>query len=231
MNKTEQLQSLVSKEFISKLSHHTRSPFNGLLGFSELLLSNKKKLKSADADEYLLRVNMLAKKAFISSENMMMWLKIITGNIQAQSIPNTFSAILEHAYNLNKEGLLLKKINFHSEVEPNFTVQGDSFLLNCIFANLISKAVKLGSDESQIMLKAYSQKQLQSITISYSGMEIESEVVRNFFSSQNTTPNPDLFEPELDIELWICYHLTRLQNLNFGVQFLKNDEVIFSVTS
>jgi signal transduction histidine kinase len=231
MNKTEQFQSLVSKEFISKLSHHTRSPFNGLLGFSELLLLNKKKLKSADADEYLLRVNMLAKKAFISSENMMMWLKIITGNIQAQSISNSFSSILEHAYNLNKEGIQLKKINFQSEVEPNFTIKGDSFLLNCIFANLISKAVKLGSDESQIILKATTVKEVHSILVSYSGMEIESEVVRNFFSSQNTTPNANLFEPELDIELWICYQLAKLQNLNFGVTFLKNTDVVFSITA
>jgi K+-sensing histidine kinase KdpD len=216
---SEQFTSQVSKEFLSKLSHHTRSPFNGLLGFSELLLLNQQRLKPEDATEYVLRVNMLAKKAFLSSENMILWLKIASGHMQAMSTPVLFSGAYDHAYNLNKEGLQLKKVDFEGEVEPNFTLTGDSFLVNSLIANMVSKAVKLCSDASLITLTAKTVNDKATVSVVYSGMQVESEVVRNFFSHATRSSAADLFAPELDIELWICYHLAKTQHMHFSVRF------------
>lgn len=231
MMASEQLTALVSKEFLSKISHHTRSPFNGLLGFSELLLLNQQRLKSDDATEYLLRVNMLAKKAFLSSENMIIWLKIASGHMQALSSPVPFSSAYDHAYNLNKEGLQLKKVDFRAELEPNLTLTGDSFLINCIMANLISKAVKLCADDSELVLTAKTENDKPVIRVTYTGMEIESQVVKNFFSGDHDGSNAALFAPELDIELWICYHMAKIQNMQFQVFFAPGKTTTFQLSA
>jgi two-component system sensor histidine kinase/response regulator len=226
MKAIDQLHALVSKEFLSKLSHHTRSPFNGLLGFSELLLLNQKKLSDADEVEYLLRVNMLAKKAFISTENMILWLKLVSDNVQVISAPIAFAGVEEHAYNLSKEGIQLKKIHYESTIEPKFALTGDSFLMNCLFTNLISKAVKLGSEGSEIILSGEIVKGKQVVSINYTGMDIESEIVMDFFAGKGESA---LFAPELDIELWICYQLAVLQNLRFSIMFSKIDGTTFVI--
>ena len=222
MTAKAQFNSLLTKEFLSKISHHSRSAFNGLLGFSELLLLNKGKLDDEDATEYLLRVNMLAKKAFISSENMILLLKIFSADLMAPKHPVLFSTLLATSYNLNTEAFKLKNIEFISESEPGFTVNCNSTLTTSMLSNIISKAVTLCSDNSRIVLTAKTVKNKQVINLTYKGFEIESEAVHQFFSNQDSTPDTDLFAPELDIELWICYQLAKLQDVYFGITFSKS---------
>lgn len=231
MNNKGNIEALITKEFLSKISHHTRSPFNGLLGFSELLLLHQHKLSPEDTTSYLQRVNMLAKKAFISADNMILFLKITTSNIQIQSTVVPFSSVIDHAYNLNKEGLILKNIDFVTEIEPNLTLSTDSLHLNSLLSNMFLKALKLCNDDSKISVLAKNIGNKAFISVNYTGMEVESEIVRHFFASGKKDEKIELFAPELDIELWICHQLANLLNMNFSVNFSKSKGTTFTLES
>jgi len=227
MNTKDDSKSLLTKEFLSKISHHSRSPFNGLLGFSELLLLNQKKIKSESATDYLLRINMLAKKAFISSENIILFLKLFSNNLTVIKSSTIFSSILEQAYNINKEAFKIKNVEFVRSAEADFTINCDAFLTGNIFSNLISKSLKQCDENSKIIFESKIVKQKRLISISYTGMPIDSETVRTFFKDKNS--KIDSFAPELDIELWICLNLANIQELNFKVSFGKNNSTTFSL--
>ena len=218
---------LFTKEFLSKMSHHSRSPFNGLLGFAELLLLNQNKLKSESATDYLLRINMLAKRAFISSENINLFLKIYSKNLTPVISSALFSSILEQSYNLNKEAFKLKEVEFVKELDESLFINCDAFLTGNILSNVLSKALKLCEDGSVVTFSSSVTKQKNVFSIAYTGMQIESETVQEFFTK---TASPDnLFSPELDIELWLCYQLATAQNMHFGLTISNNNQTTFSL--
>ncbi len=223
----EKISALLTTDFFSKISHHSRSPFNGLLGFAELLLINQHKIGTEDAREYILRINMLSKRAYISSENNVVLLKIISGNIKPVDSSFPFSSVIDHISNINKEGLILKKIDFKPEVEIGLTINKDPFLMNLIFANILSRAVKLCNEESEISMLAKTTKNKKIISLNYQGMPIESDIVGKYFSSQSK--ESELFPPELDIELWICHKLLLLQGSKLVINYTEKLGTTFVV--
>ncbi len=72
-------------------------------------------------------------------------------------------------------------------------------------------------------------KQKNVISVTYSGMGVESEVVKAFFDALESSETIDLFEAELDIELWVCYRLAKLQNMNLKVHSPKGKTTVFTI--
>jgi len=211
-------EKIFTKEFLSKISHNSRSPFNGLLGFSELFLLNQKRIKPESVNDYLLRINMLAKKAFISSENMVLFLKIYSNNIDPIISSTSFKTILDQSFNLNKEAFEIKKVVFQNNIQNDFTINCDAYLTGSILSNIILKSIKLCDDQSKITISSKEINGKQHISVEYTGMKIESEIVQDYFSSENYDMTK-LFSPELDIELWLCINLSVIQGFKFGVTF------------
>jgi len=230
MNTAQDYKKLLSKELLSKLSHHSRSPFNGLLGFSELLLINQHKLDQEDATEYILRVNMLAKRAFLFSENVIFLMKILSENVSPVLTNVLLKGAIDYATNICKEEIILKKILFTKEINSSSAINADPLLLNSIFANLLSKAVKLADDESPITITESKEKNVSSIAITYKGMHIENETVLDFFSRKNNSSD-ELFAPENDIELWITFQLVKIQDLTLTISTLKDKSTRFKIES
>ncbi|MFN3446844.1 MAG: histidine kinase dimerization/phospho-acceptor domain-containing protein, partial [Bacteroidia bacterium] len=71
----------VDKQLLSRLTHHVRNPFNGIIGFSDLLANHFDKLVDDDKKSYIQIVHQLSKKALLRSENLAWWLKFYTENI------------------------------------------------------------------------------------------------------------------------------------------------------
>ena len=223
----ENKSTIFTDNFFSKISHNSRSPFNGLLGFSELFLLNQKKISPESITEYLLKINMLAKRTFISSENNILFLKIYSNKIVPLKTNSSFLTIFSQSFSLNKEAFEIKKVTLENQVKIDFSLNCDSFLTTSILTNIISKAIQLCDDQSRITITSKSEDSNCNISIEYSGLNIESEVVRKFFTHQNK--KQDLFAPELDIELWICYQLAKLQNIQFQISFHSKNTTIFTI--
>jgi len=219
--------TVFTDNFFSKISHNSRSQFNGLLGFSELFLLNQKKITPENTTEYLLKINMLAKRAFISSENYILFLKIYSDKIVPLKTNSSFLTILSQSFSLNKEAFEIKKVTLENLVKIDFSLNCDSFLTASILTNIISKSIQLCNDQSKITISSKSEDSNRNISIEFSGMNIESDIVREFFTHQNKTQ--DLFAPELDIELWICYQLAKLQNIQFQISFDKKNSTTFII--
>jgi PAS domain S-box-containing protein len=75
-----ELNSTKDKLF-SIIAHDLRSPFNAILGLSELLIENTKDFEVAESEKYLEIINSSAKNTLILLDNLLTWAKSQTGKI------------------------------------------------------------------------------------------------------------------------------------------------------
>ncbi len=69
-------------DLVSYISHETKGPFNGLIGFSDLLSSHYDKLSDDSRKEYLTVVNQLASKSFLQLQVIVYWIKLMSNNVK-----------------------------------------------------------------------------------------------------------------------------------------------------
>ena len=67
--------------FISILAHDLRSPFNSLLGLSEILIEDIRKLNTDEIEDIANNINQSAKSSFKLLENILSWARAQQGKI------------------------------------------------------------------------------------------------------------------------------------------------------
>lgn len=66
---------------LSILGHDLRSPFNSIIGFTDLILENLPELDSATLESYLKQVNNSAKSTYYLLENLLLWARSQSGKL------------------------------------------------------------------------------------------------------------------------------------------------------
>ena len=123
----------IDKGTLSSVTHHVRNPFNGLIGFSDLLVSHFEKLSERDKVAYSMLLYNISRQAFLRLENMIWWLKLISGNIQMINRDIYLKDCVENTVNFYKEELLSKPIHIsyanveniiiHTDYPPSITLR------------------------------------------------------------------------------------------------------------
>lgn len=154
--KNEQLMStLYTRErMMSVLSHDLRSPIASLDSAAELL-------STEDLDRETEKAIIGQFKGRTSSvldliDKLLLWTRSQTNNIQYNETELNLSCIEEIAQNICS--LLATEKNIHCEVNfgnvSNAKVLGDRDMLETVFRNLISNAIKYSSEEGKVQITA-----------------------------------------------------------------------------
>jgi K+-sensing histidine kinase KdpD len=69
-------------KFFSVIAHDLKSPFQGLLGFTDLLLEDFDILQKEDIHKYLLNIRNASYNTYGLLENLLEWSRIQSGRIQ-----------------------------------------------------------------------------------------------------------------------------------------------------
>lgn len=76
----------VDYTLLSHFAHDTRGPFNGLLGFSELLIKQFDQLSPTQQLDYLRIINQQAVRSYINTQLFIAWVKHISDNLKIQPV-------------------------------------------------------------------------------------------------------------------------------------------------
>ena len=79
--------AIKSKDKLTGLiAHDLRNSFNNILGFSELILSNRQNLNENQIDEYLQNIHDSTKGAHKLTEDIVSWSKSQTGDLESKKL-------------------------------------------------------------------------------------------------------------------------------------------------
>ena len=169
-------------KFFSIIAHDLRSPFNNILGFSELLVENLNKFEAAETEKYLVIINSSANNTLILLDNLLNWAKSQSGRIIFNPKKIIFSNVILEIIKLKKSLAKAKNISLNYFSSDEIEVYADENMLRTVLRNLISNAIKFTQFGGNIRVYAILKQDRVEITVSDSGVGINEEVRNKLFS-------------------------------------------------
>ncbi len=166
-------------KLISIISHDLRSPFNSLLGFSEILTTEYDSLTRDEIQEYQKAIYDASKNLYNMTTNLLHYSRFQMGRFEYNPVNVKLINVINHSLNLLKGNALKKQLNLMAEIDNDLEVFVDEDMLSSILQNVISNAIKFtnkGGDVKVITNKiSYDNKQFAEVIIQDNGIGIGKE--------------------------------------------------------
>jgi len=197
-------------KFFSIIAHDLKSPFNALLGFSELLLENHKEYNDETRETYIRLINEGSIKTYNLLENLLTWAQSQTGRIKFTPEKISTLTIIKETISLLKETAGNKRISLITDIEKDLLVNVDKNMINTVMRNLLSNAIKFTPKRGEITIKSRairdkSNQAFAEISVRDSGVGISPEIQAKLFKiTENVTTKGTEAETGTGLGLIIC---------------------------
>jgi PAS domain S-box-containing protein len=129
-------------KFFSIVAHDLRSPFQGMLGFTDLILDELDTLTKEEIKDYLQKVRDSSYSTFSLLENLLNWSRLQTGRMQYTPSDFSLSETIEGIINLLDSNAQSKNISLINNLNTDYSVVADRQMVHSILLNLATNAIK-----------------------------------------------------------------------------------------
>lgn len=187
-NKNDQLRALNSTKdkLFSIISHDLRSPFNTILGFQDLLLSDYYELSDTDRLGMIRQVNTTTNHVYDLVENLLNWSRVQTDNIHPQPVKLKLKEVILKKPDLYRLIAESKGIALNYELPDALIAYADIHVLETSLRNLTNNAIKFTPTGGNILIKASQQNDVIKIMVIDSGTGMTQEQMDNLFDLEKT---------------------------------------------
>jgi len=154
--KNQELEKLNAEKvkFLSIVAHDLKSPFNSIVGFSEIL---KEKIIEKDygkIGEFADSILHSSSMAMDLLNTLMEWAQSQTGRMEFKPEHFEIETLIEEVLPIYKNIALQKSIAINLNLPHNKTVFADKAMISTIFRNLISNAIKFTMPGGEVTISA-----------------------------------------------------------------------------
>ena len=172
----ELLQLNASKDrFMQILAHDLRSPFNALLGFSELLLSNLAEYDMHVIEYQLTLQRNIIQKTLFLLEDILLWSKSQLGMLDVHPQEIAIVELCREIIDSLKAGAETKKLSVSYVGEENTIVTADTYMLKTVIRNLLSNAIKFTGNSGMVKIYTVKEGDYLVVTVLDNGVGISGE--------------------------------------------------------
>lgn len=203
----------IDYQLLAHLSHDVRSPFNGLLGFSDLLSSHFDSLESDKQLEYAQLVHQLAHKSFFQLQFFLVWVKLISKNISLNHTSSTIDELVTQSTCCLESDFSSKTITTTVIGNKQTMLSCDTLLLSIALACVLNTAIKTLTSNADILLTILSTGEKIRLLISWevsSLTETTTELVAQMPSFEEGYNNHT-------VHFWVAQQITQLHKGNLSL--------------
>jgi len=229
--KLEELNKTKNKLF-SIIAHDLRSPFNGILGLSELLMETVKKFEIEKSEQYLKIIISSAQNTLVLLDNLLNWARTQTGQLNFNPQKIILTPIIKGIIQISNLSAVAKNISLVQNKTEDIEVYADGNMLKIIIRNLISNAIKFTNQGGKITVSAKKEPDRVEITISDNGVGMSEESVNKLFRiATNETTMGTADEKGSGLGLILCRELVEKHGGRIWVESLlgKGSSFIFTL--
>lgn len=174
-------------QLFSIISHDLRSPFNSLLGFSEMLLEEVREGQDLESIEMMTEnIYKSSMQLFELIQNLLEWANSERGKIQFKPEKVILRKVTDENVNLAKHTAQQKGVNIINDINRSISVEADMNMLNTILRNLIFNSVKFTSKDGYVRITAEDRKKDVKVYIEDNGMGMTKEEKDRILFSEDT---------------------------------------------
>lgn len=223
-----QLREVIASKdkFFTILAHDLRSPFSGFLGLTKLMSEHINDFSIDDLQEMSSEMQNSADNLYKLLDNLLLWSRMQRGELECTPAPIDLTLIVKQNIDVAYEVAKLKDIEFINNINENTDVLADPGMLNTVFRNLISNAIKFtpngGNIEIGVSKNIVTAKNQQSqngngvpesiinsfvnIYVKDSGIGMPLDMIGKLFKIDENVSRPGTNnEPSTGLGLMICY--------------------------
>jgi K+-sensing histidine kinase KdpD len=197
--KTSPAEARIDYNLLAYINHDVRSPFNGLIGFSDILAQNINRLPKEKAEEYAIIISDLANKSHLNIQLVLCWIKLISENYKPNVTVGSWQQVFNHVKVYNASDIKAKGLELIIETDHSH-VLADQTNLAVAFALLVAQITRYSEPSNIITIRATSSSVLVK---SEQFNENISELFHIFFSEDDYS--------ELSYGAWITKQLILAQ--------------------
>ena len=168
----------------SIIAHDLRSPFNTILGFSELLSKNAKNYDPEKTIKFSARINSAAVNTLALLDNLLNWAKFQTGQISFKPIKLNLKSIIVQTIEVLKPTAEFKNIAVNYIQSDSIQIYADANMLKTILLNIITNAIKFTNSKGSVVVNALQKNNCIEITVSDDGIGMNNETKNKLFMLQ-----------------------------------------------
>ena len=139
----------------SLISHDLRSPFNSLLGFSEILTTEYNQLTDDEIREYLNVIYESSKNLYGMTNNLLQYSRFQTGRIEYKPVKIDLSKLIKSSIKMLSGNIVKKEIDFKIDSERDIYIYADEDMMNSVIQNLVSNAVKFTPKKGEVNVSVH----------------------------------------------------------------------------
>lgn len=207
-------------KLFSIIAHDLRSPFNSIIGFSELLLSNVNNTENTQSEKYIDIINSTAKNTLILLDNLLNWAKSQTRDLSLRPETINLSKVIFEIFSIEKPIAKAKNISLNYSPPTNeIELYTDENLLKTVLRNLISNAIKFTNPNGNINVLTTIDHNQVEISISDNGVGISKDVICELFNiSMNVISQGTANEKGSGLGLILCKEFVEKLNGKIWVE-------------
>jgi PAS domain S-box-containing protein len=154
--KSEELAKINAEKdrFFSIIAHDLRSPFNGFLGFTQLMVDELDSLTLKEIQQIAVSMRNSATNLFRLLENLLDWSLMQQGLITFNREVVQLLPIVHGSISIVQERAKNKEIEIGYQISEDLTISADVNMLMTIIRNLASNAVKFTPQGGNIFISA-----------------------------------------------------------------------------
>lgn len=206
-------------KFFSIIAHDLRSPFNAIVGFSQLLMDQVKSQNLEGIEEYAGIILRSSELVLGLQSNLLEWAQSQTGRIEFNPIYFEIDKLINDVAFLFDDIASKKSITLNLELIQNESIYADKAMIGTVLRNLISNSIKYTKPGGAITVSAISVEGSMNISVSDSGIGIPQTAIDNLFridKNQSTPGTQD--ELGTGLGLILCKEFVEIHGGVIGVE-------------
>ncbi len=173
-------------KFFSIIAHDLKSPFNSLLGLSEILEERIADKEYEDSGKVSKLIHQTAQKAMDLVVNLLEWSRTQTGKIEFNPEYLQVNDLILECYQLFDELFKKKSIQSELQVPRNSIIFADKAMISSVIRNLISNALKFTAKGGKITMESFLNDGEWVFQITDSGIGISPENQKKLFRTDES---------------------------------------------
>lgn len=174
----------------SIIGHDLRSPFNSILGFSELLDTSYDEFSDDDRKAFAHNILIASRNTFNLLENLLEWSRIQMGRTPYEPEVLELRVVVGEVISLLRLIAEPKNIQLTNEIPSEQQVYADRNMLTTILRNLISNGIKFTLAGGSVRVSSTSHPDHLSIKITDTGVGMAEGILKKLFRIDSLVSTP-----------------------------------------
>ncbi len=189
---TERLQELnrTKDEFFSIISHDLRSPFNSILGYTEILKNELNELSKEELEFFIDSLFQSTRNIYNLLNNLLQFSKFQLGRIDVSPEVLNMKDLIESNIELLNGNILKKEIELVNNVITDLKVWAEEDMVNSAVQNLLSNAIKFTNRNGKIIIDAKVKNNFLEVSFNDNGIGMDEETKASLFNLKRKNSQP-----------------------------------------